>query len=170
MPAEWVLESLRIESVGWTIRVDGHTVGRIGYLRELAGVVLDPLPLELRLHLEPLAGLAGPEGSEESATEGEGFDYARWRSLEEFQASTYENQFVESPALVREAEESWAGAKRCIENALMVPAWEHLTRTQLAVALLLERGELSRAEVGTWTRRVGRAAEQCARALTERSR
>ncbi len=167
--SEWSARALRIESIGWTIRMNGLDVGRIGYLRRLAGIALDPLPLELRLYLEPLARLAGEGDSGNLHLGLLGSNYVRWRSLEERQSREYEGGFVAIPKLVREAEDCWAEAKSCIEASLPIPAWRLLTRSQLAVALMAERFALSEQETELWSTRLGEAAEQCARLLTEAS-
>jgi len=153
----WRSEPLGARGAGWRITLDGVGIGRLTYLRRVAGRDLEPPAVEVCYGLERLAlRLAGARGVFELGWTDGGPDYRRLRRRDEEELGRYVFEVADAGDLRRRIEGLVTEAARCLEADLARPAYELAVKSLLGIEVLEARGELTARERETWIEGVGR--------------
>ena len=164
---DWEGPTLGAWGLGWEVWMDGMEMTQFTYFQQAGGIDLAPISVELTYGLERIAmylqgvrrsttssgGTASPTATSTSATRPSGAGY-------NFEVADTEALFAAFDQHEREC-------GRCLEEGLVLPAYDQVLKCSHAFNLLDARGVISVTERGAYIWRVRALAARCARAYLE---
>ena len=159
---DWESPTLGATGLGWEVWLDGMEITQFTYFQRVGGIDLDPISLELTYGLERIAMFVqGKDNAFELEWNSE-TTYGELRHEEEVQFSRYnfETASIEMHHALFEAYE--AECRRCLEQELVLPAYDYVLKCSHTFNVLEARGAISVAERTSYIKRVRALARSVA--------
>ena len=164
----WETAVLGAQGVGWEVRLDGLEITQFTYFQSAAGVMLDPVSVEITYGLERLAMFLQDKDNIFDIQWNETTTYGELRKNEEREECIY--AFDESdPKLLFELFDKYESeAKRILEKGVLMPGYMYLLKCSHTFNLLDARGVISVNERQNMIGRMRNLAELSAKIVLER--
>jgi glycyl-tRNA synthetase alpha chain len=159
---DWESPTLGAWGLGWEVRLDGMEVTQFTYFQEMAGVPLDPIPVELTYGLERLAMYLQGVDNVYDLVWTKDRRYGDIHLEDERQGSVY-NFDEADPAVLRQLFDLYhREAARLLQRDLIKPAYDCCIKTSHLFNLLDARRAISVTERPAAIAKVRGLARQCA--------
>ncbi|GMU65898.1 MAG: glycine--tRNA ligase alpha subunit [Acidobacteriota bacterium] len=160
----WEAPTLGAWGVGWQVMLDGMEITQFTYFQQAGGLDLEPISCEITYGLERITMFLGLKKSiYDIPWVGGGVDYRQVRHQDEQEFSRY-NFEIADVAFLRSMLDGWeAEARRCLEEKLVLPAYECALKCSHLFNLLDARGAVSVTERVTLMKRIRDLAIGCAK-------
>jgi glycyl-tRNA synthetase alpha chain len=158
----WESPTLGAWGVGWQILLDGMEITQFTYFQQAGGIDLSPISAEITYGLERLTMFLARQSSVFDIEYGAGFGYGPVRKQEEVEFSRYyfETADIDLHWTLLDAYE--AEARRCLEQKLVLPAYDWTLKCSHVFNTLDARGAISVTERVGVIKRVRDLAVACA--------
>ncbi len=164
---DWESPTLGAWGLGWEVWLDGMEVTQFTYFQEVAGIPLNPIPVEITYGLERLAMYLQGVSSVFDLEYAPGISYGRIHREGERQHSVY--NFEEAPVDYLRGQFDFleSQAERLFARGLYLPGYEMVLGMSHAFNLLDARGSVSVAERQHFIGRVRGQARRAAHTYRE---
>jgi glycyl-tRNA synthetase alpha chain len=164
----WEAPTLGAWGVGWQVMLDGMEITQFTYFQQAGGLDLEPISCEITYGLERITMFLGLEKSiYDIRWVPGGVDYGQVRRQDEVEFSKYNFEVADVEFLRRQFEGYEKESRRCLEAAIVLPAYECALKCSHLFNLLDARGAVSVAERVGLMKRVRDLAIGCAAAYLE---
>ncbi len=164
----WETAVLGAQGVGWEVRLDGLEITQFTYFQLAAGLVLEPVSVEITYGLERLAMFIQGKDNVFDIQWNETTTYGDLRKTEEKEECIY--AFDESdPKLLFDLFDKYENeAKRILGKNIVIPGYTYLLKCSHVFNLLDARGVISINERANMIGRMRNLAEMAAKIILER--
>lgn len=160
----WEAPTLGAWGVGWQVMLDGMEITQFTYFQQAGGLDLEPISCEITYGLERITMFLGLEKSiYDIRWVPGGPDYRQVRWQDEYEFSRYNFEVADVGFLRAQFEGFEKEAVRCLDEKLVLPAYECALKCSHLFNLLDARGAVSVAERVGLMKRVREMAMGCAR-------
>jgi glycyl-tRNA synthetase alpha chain len=159
---DWESPTLGAWGLGWEVWLDGMEITQFTYFQQAGGVTLDPVSVEITYGLERIAMHIQNVDSVYDVMWSEGVTYGELYREAEYQWSVYNFEVATVKDLFSLFETHEREAGKCLEENLLLPAYDHCLACSHIFNLLDARGALSVAERAVFIKRVRDIASMCA--------
>jgi len=166
----WESPTLGAWGVGWQVLLDGMEITQFTYFQQAGGIDLAPISAEITYGLERLTMFLGREKSAYDIEWGASFRYGPIRRQDEYEFSKYYFEVADVDLHWRLLDSYEAEAKRCLENELVLPAYDWTLKCSHTFNTLDARGAVSVTERVGVIKRVRDLAVRCAEQFLESRR
>ncbi|MEO8503849.1 MAG: glycine--tRNA ligase subunit alpha [Acidobacteriota bacterium] len=159
----WEAPTLGAWGVGWQVMLDGMEITQFTYFQQAGGLDLNPISAEITYGLERITMFLGLKDSiyDIDWVPG-GFKYRDVRHQEEVEFSKYYFEIADVEFLRAQFDGFEREAKRCLENGLVLPAYECGLKASHCFNVLDARGAVSVTDRVGMMKRVRDLACACA--------
>lgn len=162
----WESPTLGARGTGWEVWIDGLEITQFTYFQRVGGMNLDPVTVELAYGLERIAMFIQGVESFYNLKWSESYSYEELFREKERQFSIY-NFDVASIEDTRELFRiSKSEARRCIDNDLVYPAYDHTLKCAHLFNILLARKAVSVTEREKYIAQIRSLAQNIAQKYT----
>jgi len=168
---DWESPTLGASGLGWEVWLDGMEVTQFTYFQRVGGLDLDPITVELTYGLERIGMFVQGVQNVFDLEWTTGLSFAEMHHEDEVQFSRYNFEVADVPMLLDLFDMSEAECRRCVEQDLPLPAYDHVLKCSHAFNLLDARGAVSVAERTNYiarVRKLSRAVAESYLAMRER--
>jgi glycyl-tRNA synthetase alpha chain len=166
----WESPTLGAWGVGWQVLLDGMEITQFTYFQQAGGIDLSPISAEITYGLERLTMFIARENSVFDIEWGAGFGYGPIRKQEEYEFSKYYFETADVALHWRLLEAYESEAQRCLQNDLVLPAYDWTLKCSHVFNTLDARGAVSVTERVGVIKRVRDLAVGCAKLYLEARR
>lgn len=166
----WEAPSQGAWGLGWEVWMDGMEITQFTYFQQVGGVALSPIPAELTYGLERICMYLQDVETFTDLTWTENVSYADVHLQGEVEFSHYHFDQADTALLFRHFDEFEAEAKRLLEQDLILPGYDFITKCSHTFNVLDARGAISVTERQKYILRVRTLARIAARAYVEKRR
>lgn len=159
----WESPTLGAWGVGWQVLLDGMEITQFTYFQQAGGIDLAPISAEITYGIERLTMFLGGKNSIFDIEWGGGAGYGPVRKQEEFESSRYSFEVADVAMHWSLFEMYEKEARRCLDEDLVLPAYEWTLKCSHAFNILDARGAVSVTERVGVIKRVRDLALRCAR-------
>jgi glycyl-tRNA synthetase alpha chain len=163
----WEAPTLGAWGVGWQVMLDGMEITQFTYFQQAGGLELKPISAEITYGLERLTMFLSLSQSLYEIDWVEGLKYGQVRKQEEYELSRYYFEVADVAFLQAQFEGYEKEANRCLEEGLVLPAYECALKCSHSFNVLDARGAVSVTERVGLMKRVRDLAIGCAKAYVE---
>lgn len=164
----WEAPTLGAWGVGWQVMLDGMEITQFTYFQQAGGLELDPISAEITYGLERITMFLGLKKSVYDIDwVSNRISYRQVRHQDEVEFSKYYFEVADVEFLVSQFEGFEREADRCLEEGLVLPAYECALKCSHLFNVLDARGAVSVTERVGLIRRVRRLAVLCAKAYAQ---
>ncbi len=167
MEDDWEGPTLGAWGLGWEVWMDGMEITQFTYFQQAGGIDLTPISVELTYGLERIAMYLQDVRSVYDLEWGHGVTYGDIYQRNEAQWSRYNFEVADTEALFEAFAAHERECVRCLEEGLVLPAYDQVLKCSHSFNLLDARGVISVTERGAYIWRVRALAARCARAYLE---
>jgi glycyl-tRNA synthetase alpha chain len=164
---DWEGPTLGAWGLGWEVWMDGMEITQFTYFQQAGGVDLKPIAVELTYGLERIAMYLQGVRSVYDLEWAHGISYGEIYRDNERQWSRYNFEVADTEALFGQFADHERECRRCLDEGLVLPAYDQVLKSSHAFNLLDARGVISPTERGAYIWRVRALAAACARAYLE---
>jgi len=161
---DWESPTLGATGLGWEVWLDGMEITQFTYFQRVGGIDLDPICLELTYGLERIAMFVQKMNNIFELEWVEGVSYGEMYHQDEVQFSRYNFERADVEMQLDMFDRCEAECRRCLEDGLALPAYDHVLKCSHAFNLLDARGAISVAERTSYIGRVRNLARGVAEA------
>ncbi len=168
---DWESPTLGATGLGWEVWLDGMEITQFTYFQRVGGFDLAPISLELTYGLERISMFVQKQASIFELEWTPGLTYGEVCHEDEAQFSRYNFETADIDLQHQLFELYEAECRRCLEDELVLPAYEYVLKCSHAFNLLDARGAIGVAERTSYIGRVrdlARAVAEGYRALREK--
>ena len=160
----WEAPTLGAWGLGWQVMLDGMEITQFTYFQQAGGLELDPISAELTYGLERITMFLDRKRSvyDIDWVPG-GVDYGQVRHQDEYEFSRYYFEVADVAFLQAQFDGYEGEAKRCLDEELVLPAYECALKCSHLFNVLDARGAVSVTERVGLIQRVRRMAVACAK-------
>ena len=166
----WESPTLGAWGVGWQVLLDGMEITQFTYFQQAGGIDLAPISAEITYGCERLTMFLARQSSVFDIEWGSGFSYGDIRQQDESESSKYWFETADIALHWRLFEAYEAEARRCLEQKIVLPAYEWTLKCSHAFNTLDARGAVSVTERVGVIKRVRDLAVGCAGQFLESRR
>jgi glycyl-tRNA synthetase alpha chain len=163
----WEAPTLGAWGVGWQVMLDGMEITQFTYFQQAGGMELKPISCEITYGLERLTMFLGLSQSIYEIEWVEGIDYGQVRKQEEYEFSRYYFEVADVAFLQQQFDGMERESKRCLEEGLVLPAYECALKCSHLFNVQDARGAVSVTERVGLMKRVRDLAIGCAKGYVE---
>jgi glycyl-tRNA synthetase alpha chain len=163
----WEAPTLGAWGVGWQILLDGMEITQFTYFQQAGGIDLSPISAEITYGLERLTMFLSRQASVYDIEWAPGVGYGPVRTQDEREFSTYYFEVADIDLHWKLLDAFESEAKRCLEQKLVLPAYELTLKCSHVFNTLDARGAVSVTERVGVIKRVRDLAVACARQFLE---
>jgi glycyl-tRNA synthetase alpha chain len=163
----WEAPTLGAWGVGWQVMLDGMEITQFTYFQQAGGLELKPISAEITYGLERLTMFLSLSQSLYEIDWVEGLKNGQVRKQEEYELSRYYFEVADVAFLQAQFEGYEKEANRCLEEGLVLPAYECALKCSHSFNVLDARGAVSVTERVGLMKRVRDLAIGCAKAYVE---
>lgn len=168
MEDDWESPTLGAWGVGWEVWLDGMEITQFTYFQQAGGINLKPIPVEITYGLERIAMyLQNVESVFDLIWSGD-VKYGDIYKKVEFEQSKYNFEKASIDSLNKLFDIYFNEAKICLENKLLMPAYDYILKCSHSFNLLDSRGAVSRDERMAYILQVRKLAEEVAKLYLQR--
>ena len=160
---DWESPTLGAWGLGWEVWLNGMEVTQFTYFQQVGGIDLSPVSVEITYGLERLCMYLQEKESVYDLTWNDQMTYGDIFLKNEQEQSTYNFDVSNAAMLLQHFNDHEAEAKRLIEGALLMPAYEQTMKCSHTFNLLDARGAISITERTGYIGRVRALAAGVAR-------
>jgi len=164
---DWEGPTLGAWGLGWEVWMDGMEITQFTYFQQAGGIDLKPISVELTYGLERIAMYLQGKRSVYDLEWAHGVSYGAVYRENERQWSRYNFEVADTEALFGQFADHERECARCLEEGLVLPAYDQVLKCSHTFNLLDARGVISPTERGAYIWRVRALAARCARAYLE---
>jgi glycyl-tRNA synthetase alpha chain len=164
---DWEGPTLGAWGLGWEVWMDGMEITQFTYFQQAGGVDLKPIAVELTYGLERIAMYLQGVRSVYDLEWAHGISYGEIYRDNERQWSRYNFEVADTEALFGQFADHERECRRCLDEGLVLPAYDQVLKSSHTFNLLDARGVISPTERGAYIWRVRALAAACARAYLE---
>ena len=160
----WEAPTLGAWGVGWQVMLDGMEITQFTYFQQAGGLDLDPISAEITYGLERIAmflGLSRSVYDVEWAPGGPRYGQVRHQDEVEFSKYYFESASIDFLRAQFDGYE--AESQHCLEDGLVLPAYECALKCSHLFNLLDARGAISVTDRVAVIKRIRRLAIACAK-------
>jgi glycyl-tRNA synthetase alpha chain len=161
---DWEGPTLGAWGLGWEVWMDGMEITQFTYFQQAGGIDLTPISVELTYGLERIAMYLQGVRSVYDLEWAHGVSYGDLFQENERQWSRYNFEVADTTALFDRFEQHERECGACLDQGLVLPAYDQVLKCSHAFNLLDARGVISVTERGAYILRVRALAARCARA------
>jgi len=159
----WEAPTLGAWGLGWQVMLDGMEITQFTYFQQSGGMELDPISAELTYGLERITMFLGRSQSVYDIDwVPDGVDYGQVRHQDEVEFSRYYFELADVVFLRQQFDGYEAESQRCLEEDLVLPAYECALKCSHLFNVLDARGAVSVTERVALIKRVRSLAVACA--------
>jgi glycyl-tRNA synthetase alpha chain len=158
----WEAPTLGAWGVGWQILLDGMEITQFTYFQQAGGIDLAPMSAEITYGLERLTMFLSRQSSVYDIEWGAGFGYGGVRMQDEYESSKYAFEIADIDTYWNLFAAYEKEAKHCLDEKLVLPAYELTLKCSHAFNVLDARGAISVTERVAVMKRVRDLAIECA--------
>ena len=161
----WEAPTLGAWGVGWQVMLDGMEITQFTYFQQAGGLELAPISAEITYGLDRITMFLGQARSiyDVDWVTG-GVSYRHVRHQDEAEMSKYYFEIADVDFLTRQFDGYEGEARRCLEQDLVLPAYECALKCSHCFNVLDARGAVSVTERVALIKRVRDLAVGCAKA------
>ncbi len=161
---DWEGPTLGAWGLGWEVWMDGMEITQFTYFQQAGGIDLKPISAELTYGLERIAMYLQGVGSVYDLEWAHGVSYGDIYHESERQWSRYNFEVADTAGLFGRFAEHEAECARCLDEDLVLPAYDQVLKCSHSFNLLDARGVISPTERGAYIWRVRALAARVAAA------
>lgn len=158
----WESPTLGAWGLGWEVWLDGMEVTQFTYFQQVGGIDCNPVAVEITYGLERLASYIQDKENVFDLEWVEGVTYGDVFHQAEYEHSKYTFEVSDSNMLFSLFSTYEAEAKRCMEQNLVMPAYDYVLKCSHVFNLLDARGAISVTERTGYIGRVRNLAREVA--------
>ena len=166
----WESPTLGAWGVGWQVLLDGMEITQFTYFQQAGGIDLSPLSAEITYGLERLTMFLSREASVFDIEWTAGVPYAAVRKQDEYEFSKYYFEVADIDLHWKLLDAYESEARRCLDEKLVLPAFEWTLKCSHLFNTLDARGAVSVTERVGVIKRVRDLAVRCAAQYLENRR
>ena len=160
----WEAPTLGAWGVGWQVMLDGMEITQFTYFQQSGGLDLEPISVEITYGLERITMFLALSRSVYTIDwVSGGVDYGQVRHQDEVEFSRYYFEVANVDFLRQQFDGLEAEAERCLDEDLVLPAYECALKCSHLFNVLDSRGAVSVTERVAMIKRVRNLAVACAR-------
>ncbi|MDR2431412.1 MAG: glycine--tRNA ligase subunit alpha [Candidatus Margulisbacteria bacterium] len=158
----WESPTLGAWGVGWEVWLDGMEVTQFTYFQQCGGLDLQPVAVELTYGLERLAMFIQRRDSVFEIEWSDGITYGQIYLQNEKEQSRYNFEISDTEMLLQIFSLAEKEAARCLENKIVLPAYDQVLKCSHTFNLLDAHGAISVTERTGCIGRIRELAKACA--------
>ena len=167
----WESPTLGAWGVGWEVWLDGMEITQFTYFQQCGGLDLKPVSVELTYGLERLAMFIQKKDSVYKVEWVDGILYGDVYLQNEREQSKYNFEISDTAMLLQIFNLAEKEAARCLENKLVLPAYDQVLKCSHTFNMLDAHGAISVTERTGYIGRIRNLAKDCAQMyVAERER
>jgi len=159
---DWESPTLGATGLGWEVWLDGMEVTQFTYFQRVGGFDLDPITLELTYGLERISMFVQQVSNAFDLEWVEGMTYGEVHHEDEVQFSRYNFDTADVGVQLGLFDTYEAECRRCLEQDLVLPAYDYVLKCSHTFNLLDARGAISVTERTSYITRVRNLARAVA--------
>ena len=159
----WESPTLGAWGVGWEVWLDGMEITQFTYFQQAGGINLKPISVEITYGLERLAMYLQDVENVFDLKWTKDIKYAEIYKRNEYEQSKYNFEIANVDSLQKRFDIYYEESKLCLENKLLMPAYDYILKCSHCFNLLDSRGAISRDERMAYILRIRKLAEAAAR-------
>ncbi|MDO5027400.1 MAG: glycine--tRNA ligase subunit alpha [Tissierellia bacterium] len=160
----WEAPTLGAWGVGWEVWLDGMEITQFTYFQQVGGIGLEVESGEITMGLERIAMYIQNVDSVYDIQWNENIKYGEIFKNAEYENSVYSFDFADVDMLEKLFEMYEKEARRCIDKALVIPAYDYVLKCSHTFNVLDARGAVSVSERNHYIQRVRNLAREVASA------
>ena len=164
---DWESPTLGAWGLGWEVWLNGMEVTQFTYFQQVGGIDLSPVSVEITYGLERLCMYLQEKESVYELTWNDQMTYGDIYLKNELEQSTYNFDTSNAAMLLQHFNDHEAEAKRLVESALLMPAYDQTMKCSHTFNLLDARGAISITERTGYIGRVRALAAGVARLFAD---
>lgn len=164
MEDDWESPTLGAAGVGWEVWLDGMEITQFTYFQQMAGVELDPVPVEITYGLERLAMYSQKKRSIYELMWSDTITYGDMHREQEKQFSRYHFEQTDPEMLRRHFNDFEKESLELVRKGCYLPAYDAVMKCSHIFNLLDARGVISVTDRTALMGRVRGLAKRCANA------
>ncbi|CEH29649.1 glycine--tRNA ligase [Aneurinibacillus migulanus] len=158
----WESPTLGAWGLGWEVWLDGMEITQFTYFQQVGGIDCNPVAVEITYGLERLASYIQDKENVFDLEWVNGFTYGDVFKQAEYEHSKYTFEVSDAKMLFELFSTYETEAKRCMEQKLVLPAYDYVLKCSHAFNLLDARGAISVTERTGYIGRVRNLAREVA--------
>ena len=163
----WESPTLGAAGVGWEVWLDGMEITQFTYFQQVGGLEIKPVALELTYGLERIAMYLQNVNSVYEVMWNNELKYGEIYLQNEIEQSKYNFEFSDAQRLFKLFDLYQEEVENCVENELVLPAYDYVLKCSHTFNLLDARGVISKDERINFINRVRRMAAMVAKLYVE---
>jgi len=163
----WESPTLGAAGVGWEVWLDGMEITQFTYFQQVGGLEIRPVALELTYGLERIAMYLQNVNSVFDVMWNDKLKYGDIYLQNEIEQSKYNFEYSSADKLFKIFDLCEEEVTNCVENKIVLPAYDYVLKCSHTFNLLDARGVISKDERINYINRVRRMAAQVAKLYVE---
>ena len=163
----WESPTLGAAGVGWEVWLDGMEITQFTYFQQVGGLEIKPVALELTYGLERIAMYLQNVNSVYDVMWNKELKYGEIYLQNEIEQSKYNFEVSSADKLFKMFDLYQEEVENCVENKLVLPAYDYVLKCSHTFNLLDARGVISKDERINFINRVRRMAAMVAKLYVE---
>ena len=160
---DWESPTLGAWGVGWEVWLDGMEITQFTYFQQAGGIDLKPISVEITYGLERIAMYLQDVDSVFDLIWREGVKYKDIYHRNELEQSKYNFEIANIDSLNKLFDIYYEESKSCLDNKLLMPAYDYILKCSHSFNVLDSRGAVSKDERMAFILRIRKLAERAAK-------
>lgn len=160
---DWESPTLGAWGVGWEVWLDGMEITQFTYFQQAGGIDLKPTSVELTYGLERIAMYLQDVDNVFDLAWTKDVKYRDIYLRNEKEQSKYNFELANVDLLFKRFDLYFEEAKNCLDNKLLMPAYDYILKCSHSFNILDARGAVSKDERMAFILRIRKLAEQAAK-------
>ncbi len=161
----WESPALGAWGLGWEVWLDGMEISQYTYFQQAGGLLLDPVAVELTYGLERIAMYLQDVDSVWKLDWDGRQSYGDILLRQEIEYCEYNFNVADVDTLIKAYNSYEHECKRCLEQGLVIPAYDYVLKCSHTFNILDTRGAIGVTERANYFARMRRLAHQVAKAF-----
>lgn len=163
----WESPTLGAAGVGWEVWLDGMEITQFTYFQQVGGLEVKPVVLEITYGLERIAMYLQNVDSVYDIAWNEKLKYGDIYLQNEIEQSKYNFEYSNADSLFKLFDLAYNEANSCMDNEIVLPAYDWILKCSHTFNLLDARGVISKDERVNYINRVRTLAARVAKLYVE---
>ncbi len=159
----WESPTLGAAGVGWEVWLDGMEITQFTYFQQVGGLEVKPVALELTYGVERIAMYLQNVQHFKDIKWNERYNYGEIFMQNEVEQSKYNFEVSNADSLFKMFDLFQAEVDNCVENELVLPAYDYVLKCSHTFNLLDARGVISKDERNNFINRIRTMASKVAK-------
>ena len=160
---DWESPTLGAWGVGWEVWLDGMEITQFTYFQQAGGINLKPVSVEITYGLERISMYLQNVDSVFDLWWTKDVKYNDIYKRNEYEQSKYNFEIANVDSLLKRFDMYYEEAKFCLENKLLMPAYDYILKCSHGFNLLDSRGVVGRDERMAYILKIRKLAEAAAK-------